>query len=482
MTLLLNSVSSNSKASKFQRSGMLVWRGVMPVIVLALVTFSAQCYGEEVDKKAATDYDIPLVEFKGEPFFPVSTFDQPAAGGSDRKQWVEAGANTALMHVGVDKLTESNIEEMQQKIRNFLKRCEEEELAAIFFPVKVNGEKLYRSAYDSEFRKKVKRFLNAMLDVTAGHPQVLGYWAYDEPENHLWGWWEKNRDWEGDKQEAFADWTVENLGWFVDLLRARHPDAYVMPTIAWWNMYEQLAPLVDIHVPNEYPTLEGEDPLTGSLYDVVYDAAKAAEAVRKTDVHSFIYMPGIFNHIGGKWRAPSLEEMRYVWFAPLTQGARGIMGWRLSRCKPPYRQEVLYTIMKEVTQFKQWWLAPALNDRVTSDRDTASVDYLKEFPELIRTVTGENIERREVQGLPDVSYTLRMIREQGVEQYLLLAVNNRKAETPVNFTFRDFENTDFKVHEALTNETLKLNNGQLKDELAPFGVRVYRFDLDSSQN
>ena len=230
-----------------------------------------------------------------------------------------------------------------------------------------------------------------------------------------------------------------------------------------------------MHVPNEYPTLKGEEPLTGSLYDVVYDAAKAAEAVRGTTVHSFIYMPGIFNVIGGKWRAPTRDEMRYLWFAPLTQGARGFMGWRISRARPDYRESTLYPVMKRIAAYVPWWLAPELDDRVSSDRDTASVDYLREFPELIRTVAGEDVERRKVEGLPDVSHTLRRVAGRG---YLLLAVNNRKSETPVTFTIRGLESAALEAREAIEPGAVRIENGTFSDTLPPFGVRVYRFRDD----
>jgi len=424
--------------------------------------------------------EIPPLRFQGEPFFPVGTFGWP----QDDPGWAEAGGNTALKHVGIKgELTEAKLDQMRSDLKAYLDRCETAGVACVIYPVKVEGHKLYRAAYDEAFREKTKRFLHAVLEITGDHPAVLGYWTYDEPENHLWSEWKKRAK-PGDlpserMHDAFAEWAVERLGWIADLIRRRDADGYVMPTIAWWNMYERLAPLVDVHVPNDYPTLKGEAPLSGSLYDVVYDAAKAAQAARETSVHSFIYMPGIFDVIGGRWRGASFEEMRYLWFAPLTQGARGFLSWRISRASPEHRQDVLYPVMAQVTRFSRWWIAPALDHHVRSDRDTASVEYLKRFPELIRTVAGEQIERREVRGLPDVSYTLRRVEGEG---YLLLAVNNRKERTPVTFMLEalaDGTPQTIEVSEAISGRTLQMRQGRLSDELSPFGVGAYRFRVRS---
>ncbi len=425
---------------------------------------------------SAQDWSIPPLRFQGEPFFPMGVFGWPR----EDPGFPESGGNTALKHVRVKgKLTSDALARMKERLRTYLKQCREEDIAAVLYPVKINGRKVLHAAHDRAFRKEVVRFLNAMLDVTGEHEQVLGYWAFGEPENHLWSKWKKRAGTEtnpGEKAgDAFAKWANRQLGWFVDLLRRRDPDGYVMPTIAWWNMYEPLAPLVDVHVPNTYPTHKGEEPLTGSLYDVVYDAAKAAEAVRNTDVHSFLYMPGIFDRIGGDWRGATLREMRYLWFAPLTQGARGFLGWRISRVTPEHRKQVVYPVMKEVSRFRPWWLVPALDQRVRSNRDVASVEYLREFPELIREVAGEEIDRREVKGLPDVSYTLRHVEGEG---YLLLAVNNRRERTQIQFQIRGLADT-VEAHEVLQGKQgkpLTIRDGRLQDNLPPFGVRVYRFD------
>jgi hypothetical protein len=100
------------------------------------------------------------------------------------------------------------------------------------------------------------------------------------------------------------------------------------------------------------------------------------------------------------------------------------------------------------------------------------VKYLREFPKLIRTVPGERVKRRTVQGLPDVSCTLRRAEEEG---HLLLAVNNRRGSTPVTFHIEGLPKT-ITASEALEGRRFTIRDGTFVDELSPFEVRVYRFN------
>ena len=86
----------------------------------------------------------------------------------------------------------------------------------------------------------------------AYHPQTLGYWAFGEPENALY---RAYAAWDQKKDQGLAEWIAEGMKWTYETLKSGDPDAYVMPTIAWWTTYEVLAPLYDVNAPNEYPTL-----------------------------------------------------------------------------------------------------------------------------------------------------------------------------------------------------------------------------------
>jgi hypothetical protein len=264
---------------------------------------------------------------------------------------------------------------------------------------------------------------------------------------------------------------VKGLTWTFDTLKAGDPDAYVMALIAWSAMYDQLSPLYDVMIANEYPTHTGDAVLKGALYGVVIDAGKAGDAIRTKRRHSFIYMPGIFTNLGGSWRTASLRELRYTFFAPLTQGAMGIDAWRLSRCSLPYRRAVVYPVMRQLKGLIPWLLGKWCDERVTSNHDRATVDYLQKIPIRIRTVADEKMV--ETPGIPDCSYMLRL---RPSNSYLLLAVNNRKEPIDVTFTLTGIEGLPAQAHEYFDYYSLPIEQNQIKDVLEPFGVRAYIID------
>ena len=59
-----------------------------------------------------------------------------------------------------------------------------------------------------------------MLAVTADHPQTLGYWTFDEIENHLYKAYEA---WEEEKDAGLAEWIARTMGWTYEVFRAGDP-------------------------------------------------------------------------------------------------------------------------------------------------------------------------------------------------------------------------------------------------------------------
>jgi len=409
----------------------------------------------------------PLI-FRGRPFFPLGTYDTP--DDEDLEEWLAAGGNAAIVPV----LRETDPPEArQEKLRERAAWAAQHDLAMVYYPL-VNfyskaGEQTIPTRPE-EIPAKIA-LLEEMLAVTADHPQTLGYWTFDEIENALY---KAYADWEDRKDQGLAQWIAQTMGWTFEALKSRDPDAYVMPTIAWWTTYEGLAPLWDVNVPNQYPTKVGDEPLRGPLYEVVYDAMRAADAVRATGRTSFVYMPGIFDLTQEPWRGPTRSELRYLYFAPVTQGAMGILAWRLGRCSVEYRHAVVYPVMRDMRRLLPWLLGEWHNEKVTSDRDRATADYLRELPERVRTVVGEeDATTVTVDAVPDCSH---MLRRRPSNSYLLLAVNNRKEPLQVTFTLQGVENLPEQALERLEYRRLPIRDGRIEDTLEPFGVRAYTFE------
>jgi len=411
---------------------------------------------------------FPPLVFQGRPFFALGTFDRP--GETDLLQWLSAGCNTAIV-AALDPASAPDT--WLQDLRGTADWMAANHVAAVYYPLvelfsKSDGQATVTKPEEIDGKAQG---LRQILGVTAPHPQTLGYWPFDEPENALYKAFSSAGK-QGDTD--LAQWIASGMRWTYDTLKAADTDAYVMPTIAWWTTYRDIAPIYDVNVPNEYPTHEEDEALTGPLYNVVYDAALAADAVEATGRKGFLYMPGIFDNLGKPWRAPTVRELRYTCFAPLTQGAVGLLPWRLGRCSAEYRKAAVYPVLTQVGRLLPWLTGTWVEGAVTSDHDQATVEYLREFPTRIRTVAGEeDAPTVETAGVPDCSY---MVRRRPSGSYLLLAVNNRKEPVRVTFTIGGIAPLPAAAHEALDFRRVPIVDGKVSDELEPFGVRAYIID------
>lgn len=406
--------------------------------------------------------EAPLL-FQGRPFFVNGTYDMP--GEADTQEWLDAGGNTVI----VACLTEPTPEDRRQRLLELTAWAERYHVAMVyypaFFPFSKQGDKVIPTL-PAEIPEKVKLY-QEMLSITASHPWTLGYWTFDEPENHVY---KAYSDFEQKKDQGLAEWIAAGMKWSYDTLKAADPEAYIMPTIAWWTTYEGLAPLYDVNVPNEYTWPEKGRPFTGPMYHMLYDARLAMDAVRATGRSGVVYMPGIFDNLEGG-RAATRQELRYGYFAPLTQGAVGLLPWRLGRCSPPFRRAVIYPVMREVKALQPWLMGEVVVGKVTSDHDRGTAEYLRKLPLRIKTVAGEETdETRQVDTVPDCSYILRRRPTGGL---LLLAVSNRAEPTELTFTLKDLPNLPETAREALDWAAVPIREGQIRDAFAPFGVKTY---------
>jgi len=405
----------------------------------------------------------PLI-YQGRPIFVIGSFDPPREHDTD--DWLDAGFNTVLM--GVMRESQSP-EQRRAQLRESAQWAADHKAAAVYYPlINMYGKDGDQATItDPKDIPAKAALLQEMLEVTAQHPNTLGYWTFDEPENHVY---KAYGQWEDKKDTGLAEWMAEGLKWTYETLKAGDPDAYVMPTIAWWTTYKGLAPLYDVNVPNTYPCGVKDAPLQAPMYQVVYDAALAADAVRETGRHSFIFMPPTFDVIDGG-RAATRAEFRYLSLAPVTQGAMGILGWRLGRCSDLYRQMVIYPVTKDVRRLVPWLLGQWCDEKVSSDHDEATAEYLKELPVRVKLIPGEETDETvQVPGVPDCSYALRRRPD---NTYLLLAVNNRKEPLTVTFTLRDIPGLPSEAMDYIEYAKTPIRDGQITESFEPFGVRAW---------
>ncbi|MBE6368698.1 MAG: hypothetical protein E7056_00870 [Lentisphaerae bacterium] len=434
---------------------------------------------------------IPPVMFKGKPFFPIGVYDLAHSKTNWRNRLgdvdpvlYECGVNAAFFgHLG---MPENKQYPGYSHIAKAFDRANQDPrfadialivnfTADIFCiedkTIKGKAKRKYRPLNQAE-REVRKAFLTEAFQYFAKQPNVIGY-SFDEPENTFVNYF-KQQEPSVDLNNRIGYALRDYLGWITPLIRENHPGAMQMPIIAWWGTYKDVAPLYEVLIANQYPRSNDKSEFAAGLYEVSFDAARAVTAARVAGGgRSVIYMPPSFNSLNSNWNFATRKELRYMYFAPITRGAMGLMGWRLNRCTQEYRDTVVYPTLKEVSRFKDFYLGSWHDELVTSNRDTASVDYLKKFAardELLSDVkVGTTITVTDF--VPDASYCLRQ-REDGT--YMLLAVNNRREEQEVEFNIA-LDKLPTEVKEVLSDRNVSIKNNVLKDKFAPFGVHVYLF-------
>ena len=453
-------------------------------------------------KKKARLKPIPPVLFKGKPFFPLGAYDMFEVGkngqfGTVDERFIAAGGNfcdfgavylppeyTTLpaykkaysthgqpaIFAALDKMkNDPRFKDVALLIGLSGNLMLDESEAKVFgmhgYLKPAVGEKL-------ELRKKVLAEAAAKL---ATYPNVIGY-TMDEPENTVWKHYEKNykNDWEKRKDKGLCEYMVGWLNWTQDVIKKNHPNAQMMPIIAWTPSYENTTAMFDVLIANSYPhKLIGKKEFDPPLYRVSYDAAMQVAAVRAAgNGKSAIFMPPMYDlrngHIGY-----TVKEQLYVMFAPITRGVMGIHGWRLQRCSDEYRKFVIFPAMKEVHNLKEYFLGEWYDELVTSDRDTASVEYLRNFENRVREVesTEDGVFQEVGDTVPDITYCLRKHRTDG--SYLLLAVNNMRTPVSANFEINLPQMPRFMIDNIDRNCKVWLKGNKATVNFEPFEVHAF---------
>jgi hypothetical protein len=276
-----------------------------------------------------------------------------------------------------------------------------------------------------------KAKLTPVLQELRRYGNVLGY-TLDELENRLYGTlgeWKKTKQLkEEDMDKALSMYMVEASQWFIELIHAAHPEAVYIPCQAWWTTYAQSDKLYDILIANEYPT-SGEP---SGYYGLPYDAQLAAAAAQKLGKRCFVYCPPGFASMGGRWknRTYTQAEIRYFWFAPITFGAMGIMGWRQRRASNDYTNQVLLPVMLEISSLVPWLLGEPVDAEVTCARDQDMTKYKVRKRSRMAGKEDEEYFFREVK---TISWIAR--RNPAEKSTLLLVANNSPEKQTSLFQF-----------------------------------------------
>ena len=415
---------------------------------------------------------IKPITFQNKPLFLIATYSTP----DDEKEWEEYSkvVTVAQYHaVNIDEFKDSEKKEKAiKKIKEFITRCEKYNIPMMWY---VWGEfSTTKLLTTPEEISSVQELFGEFLDIVKDHPLNLGYYWGDEPENQFYQEYAKLKgvkEWKQEYDKGFAVWLADKFKWVYDTIKTKDPDAYVFCLPGWWTTYKDLWPVYDVLMANEYPQNAPVSPLTGNLYVIIEDASYAAEAIRANGRTTFVYMPSIYEIIKNH-RPGTYKEQRYCMFAPITQGAMGLNGWCLYRTTKEYRERVIYPTLREVKSFIPWYLGEWQDDKVSSDHDIATKDYLKKFPPVVKEIIADKgATITKLDRVPDCSHILRY--NSSDNSYLLLAVNNCKEPIEVTFTFKDIPNLPGECWEKLEYYKVLIKDNQMKDTFQPYDVHAY---------
>lgn len=414
----------------------LFWLFLSTLSYVIIPTYAQEVRGHEFFKPKS-DIGVKQLQplmYKSKPFFPIGAYNPPrpeSGGGFVPLSLVrKEGWNTIHIHVFDDL----------QKTKQYLDEAEAEGLAIILS---------VQNLVSAQKQDGIVRIVKAVKN----HPALLGYYIFDEPENTYYGSEEyKNSLHLG--SVGLAGFITDKIGWVKPLIRKLDPNRehYIFMCIGWWNMYKKLHPLGSINMPNEYPTRDTNAEFEGPHANIVYDAKLAAEAAYETGGKGFCYTPFAVNiGLEENYRYPTVNEFRYSCFAPITQGAMGIIYWAGYRCKSPYTEQVVFPVTRELSHLKPFFLGKWLNEKIRCEPSRSSTKLLRKF------------------NLPAVSGCLRQSDD---GRYLALVVNN--TANPLQATFElDVKQLPNKGKEFISGRTVLIDDGVIKDEIRPYGVCAY---------
>ena len=293
--------------------------------------------------------------------------------------------------------------------------------------------------------------IDDQVEFVRNHPALLGYYLMDEPEGH-------------DMTAAMVQARYAQ----VKSLDPNHP-IYVAHWSAgpgWRPAEEFLAaeppPYTDIVMTDTYPVRDGTAEFSNPMWTIPIEARHTAQLVEAYGKQAYINVPQAAS-ANGEWglRSPTFAEQRYLSYAPIVQGARGLLYWMEAHVTPEYGNDVVGPIVNEIQSLVGAICSNSTAVSIISDRDTDNTGH----------------------GIEDVSYLF------GQDQFgtYLIAVNN--TPDPISVTFGlsggplgwDDSGVDdvsapvlFEGRSVLLEPGASPGTWTLTDSFGPYDVNVYQ--------
>lgn len=422
----------------------------------------------------------PLM-FKGKPFFLLSDWDSRRERNHKAVHVFLKGAGMNTFMAGVNFLDDKQYAKDMSTIRWF--RDNHPDLAVIVdlpinFVLKTTDKPKHFVAVPPELLKARREKFIATLKELRTYGNVLGY-SIDELENRLYntlGEWKKTQKLPKSEMDvALTRYMEFAIGWVTEDIKKYHPESIYIPVQAWWTTYDQSDKLYDVLIANDYP-VPGDQTKKPTFYTVANDAQKAAAATRKFGKRCFVYCPPGYNILGGRWKARphTRDELRYLWFTPISSGAMGIIGWRFRRTTEDFAMNTVIPIINEIKSLEPWLLGPSAEHQVKCNRTHHKTEY-------------KILKRSRMTEKEDNEYTYRTLntitwiarRNPTDGSMMLLACNNNNKPEECFFVFSKDINATYCV-DVYNGNQIKIG-GRFKVKFKPYDVKVFIFPAADRQ-
>jgi len=261
-----------------------------------------------------------------------------------------------------------------------------------------------------------------------GRPELLGFYIEDEPEG---------RSVPPEKIQALKE-----------SLKQDHPGVLTAVAMLRPQMVAEYKDAADIFMLDPYPV--PHMPMTW-LSDYLEEAARF---VPKERLWAVIQAFGGGKHTKDGWpRRPQKLEMRCLTYLAVVHGAHGLFYFSYPEVSSdPASWEGLQRIVRELQDLQPWLMLPNLT----------TSGLLLEMTSPFKV---------DASGRPAVHFCEKL---RGRE-HLLILVN--VIDHPVSFSMHGFSDQINWVEEKFGNHKSVIQDGNIREELGPYEVRIYHFTL-----
>ncbi len=287
--------------------------------------------------------------------------------------------------------------------------------------------------------------IDDQVNAIKSHPALLGYYLMDEPE-----------------LQGVSAATLQARYAQIKALDATHPISVVQTSGGQVVNYlsAEPPPYTDILMTDTYTVYAGIPEFSGAMFRSTILAKFAAQLAETYGKPAYFNVPQAHSADGTfGLRSPTFAEQRYLSYAPIVVGARGLFYWMHYYTTEDYRTNVVGPIAREIQSLVPAIVSNSTAVSVSSNRDSDT--------------TGNGIE--------DVSY---LLGEDDNGGYRLIAVNNTPYACSVTFSLSGdslasfFGSDDVNIPVLFEGRDVLLQRGAgstwtITDNFGPYDVNVY---------